>query len=571
MSKLHEVRRIKLSWKLGIGLMLFGLLILASAITIGYVTFQKDTQKVYNNFAYQIAEEAKSLFTDEEWDYYADLVTRNARGELSQEELEEARNAPRYQELRQRLDTLRTSTQANDIFVSVMDREAVQEARKAGNSDRIPGILYITDSYVKQEESFPLGYIGEFNGVFAEVTMGIVDTGKRADDYFISKSQFGYNTSAILPVIRNGRTAALVTVEIPMSTIENTLRQFILRSIMISVVVFAVILALVMLFVNRTMTRPVMKMAKAASSFIASRQEGRDMGASPITTLSVETGDELEVLCRALKGMEKDLATHIENLKKVTAEKERIGAELNVATQIQADMLPRIFPPFPDRNEFDIFASMTPAKEVGGDFYDFFLIDDNHLGMVMADVSGKGVPAALFMVIARTLIKNRAQMGGGPSEILQYVNEQLCQGNEAELFVTVWFAILDITTGKGMAANAGHEHPVIRRANGEYELVQYRHSPAIAVMEDIRFKEHEFEMHPGDSLFVYTDGVTEATNAKNELYGTERMLKALNSEMDADPKKLLQNVQDGINAFVGNAPQFDDITMMCLAYNGKEE
>ena len=571
MSKLHEVRRIKLSWKLGIGLVLFGLLILASAITIGYVTFQKDTQKVYNNFAYQIAEEAKSLFTDEEWDYYADLVTRNARGELSQEELEEARNAPRYQELRQRLDTLRTSTQANDIFVSVMDREAVQEARKAGNSDRIPGILYITDSYVKQEESFPLGYIGEFNGVFAEVTMGIVDTGKRADDYFISKSQFGYNTSAILPVIRNGRTAALVTVEIPMSTIENTLRQFILRSIMISVVVFAVILALVMLFVNRTMTRPVMKMAKAASSFIASRQEGRDMGASPITTLSVETGDELEVLCRALKGMEKDLATHIENLKKVTAEKERIGAELNVATQIQADMLPRIFPPFPDRNEFDIFASMTPAKEVGGDFYDFFLIDDNHLGMVMADVSGKGVPAALFMVIAKTLIKNRAQMGGGPSEILQYVNEQLCQGNEAELFVTVWFAILDITTGKGMAANAGHEHPVIRRANGEYELVQYRHSPAIAVMEDIRFKEHEFEMHPGDSLFVYTDGVTEATNAKNELYGTERMLKALNSEMDADPKKLLQNVQDGINAFVGNAPQFDDITMMCLAYNGKEE
>ncbi len=571
MSKLHEVRRIKLSWKLGIGLMLFGLLILASAITIGYVTFQKDTQKVYNNFAYQIAEEAKSLFTDEEWDYYADLVTRNARGELSQEELEEARNAPRYQELRQRLDTLRTSTQANDIFVSVMDREAVQEARKAGNSDRIPGILYITDSYVKQEESFPLGYIGEFNGVFAEITMGIVDTGKRADDYFISKSQFGYNTSAILPVIRNGRTAALVTVEIPMSTIENTLRQFILRSIMISVVVFAVILALVMLFVNRTMTRPVMKMAKAASSFIASRQEGRDMGASPITTLSVETGDELEVLCRALKGMEKDLATHIENLKKVTAEKERIGAELNVATQIQADMLPRIFPPFPDRNEFDIFASMTPAKEVGGDFYDFFLIDDNHLGMVMADVSGKGVPAALFMVIAKTLIKNRAQMGGGPSEILQYVNEQLCQGNEAELFVTVWFAILDITTGKGMAANAGHEHPVIRRANGEYELVQYRHSPAIAVMEDIRFKEHEFEMHPGDSLFVYTDGVTEATNAKNELYGTERMLKALNSEMDAAPKKLLQNVQDGINAFVGNAPQFDDITMMCLAYNGKEE
>ena len=571
MSKLHEVRRIKLSWKLGIGLMLFGLLILASAISIGYITFQKDTQKVYNNFAYQIAEEAKSLFTDDEWDYYADLVTRNARGELSPEELEAAQEAPRYLELRRQLDTLRNSTQANDIFVSVMDREAVLQARKAGKTDRIPGILYITDSYVKQEESFPLGYIGEFNGAFAEITMGIVDSGKRADDYFISKSPFGYNTSAILPVIRNGKTAALVTVEIPMATIENTLRQFVLRSILISVVVFVVILGLVMLFVNRTMTRPVMKMARAASSFIASRQEGRDMGESPIAALTVETGDELEVLCRSLKGMEQDLATHIENLKRVTAEKERIGAELNVATQIQADMLPRIFPPFPDRNEFDIFATMTPAKEVGGDFYDFFLIDDNHLGMVMADVSGKGVPAALFMVIAKTLIKNRAQMGGGPAEVLEYVNEQLCQGNEAELFVTVWFAIMDITTGKGLAANAGHEHPVIRRADGAYELVQYRHSPAVATMEGIRFREHAFEMHPGDSLFVYTDGVTEATNIRNELYGTERMLEALNSHPDAAPQELLQNVRKGIDAFVGGAPQFEDITMLALRYSGPGE
>ena len=570
MSKMHEVRRIKLSWKLGIGLVLFGLLVLASAITIGYITFQHDTQKVYNNFAYQIAEEAKSLFTDEEWDYYSDLVTRNARGEVSSLELEEAQKAPRYQELRQRLDTLRSSTQANDIFVSVMDRTAVLEARKAGNVDRIPGILYITDSYVKQEESFPLGYIGEFNGAFADITMGIVNSGKRADDYFISKGPFGYNTSAILPVVRDGKTTALVTVEIPMSTIENTLRQYILRSIMISVVVFALILALVMLFINRTMTRPVMKMARAASSFIASRQEGRDVGESPITALSVRTGDELEVLCRSLKGMEQDLATHIENLKKVTAEKERIGAELNVATQIQADMLPRIFPPFPDRNEFDIFASMTPAKEVGGDFYDFFLIDDNHLGMVMADVSGKGVPAALFMVIAKTLIKNRAQMGGGPAEVLEYVNEQLCQGNEAELFVTVWFAILDITTGKGLAANAGHEHPVIRRAGGAYELVQYRHSPAVATMEGLRFKEHGFEVKPGDSLFVYTDGVTEATNAENELYGSDRMLTALNQDPDAAPQELLKNVRDGINAFVGGAPQFDDITMLALRYHGPE-
>ncbi len=249
-------------------------------------------------------------------------------------------------------------------------------------------------------------------------------------------------------------------------------------------------------------------------------------------------------------------------------DKQRIGAELNVATQIQADMLPRIFPAFPDRNEFDLFASMHPAKEVGGDFYDFFLVDDDHIALVMADVSGKGVPAALFMVIAKTLIKNQAQLGKSPAEILKNVNEQLCEGNEAELFVTVWLAIIEISTGRGVAANAGHEHPTIRRADGLYELVEYRHSAAVATVEGIRFREHSFELHPGDRLFVYTDGVPEATDAHNVLFGNERMLAALNSDPEAAPEQLLRNVRAAIDAFVGDAPQFDDITMLSFSYFG---
>ena len=254
--------------------------------------------------------------------------------------------------------------------------------------------------------------------------------------------------------------------------------------------------------------------------------------------------------------------------KKAEQEKERIGAELSVATQIQADMLPRIFPAFPERTEFDLFASMSPAKEVGGDFYDFFLIDDDHIGLVMADVSGKGVPAALFMVIAKTLIKNRAQMGGSPAEVLSYANDQLCEGNEAELFVTVWFATIQISTGKGLAANAGHEHPAIRRKDGSFELVKYRHSPAVATLEGIKFKEHEFTLNPGDSLYVYTDGVTEATNKDDVLFGTDRMLEALNKKPDSDPKTLLETVRSDIDDFVGAAPQFDDITMLGFKYLG---
>ena len=246
----------------------------------------------------------------------------------------------------------------------------------------------------------------------------------------------------------------------------------------------------------------------------------------------------------------------------------RLGLELNMATAIQASQLPKLFPAFPSRPEFDIYASMTPAKEVGGDFYDFFLIDDDHIALVMADVSGKGVPAALFMMVARVLIKSHLQSGESPEKALENVNDLLCEGNEVELFVTVWAAVLQISTGKGVAANAGHEHPILRRAGGEYELVTYRHSPAIATLEGIAFNEHSFELHPGDSLFVYTDGVTEATNARNELFGTSRTLAALNRDSSADPETALANVKAGIDEFVAGAEQFDDITMLCFKYNG---
>ncbi len=248
----------------------------------------------------------------------------------------------------------------------------------------------------------------------------------------------------------------------------------------------------------------------------------------------------------------------------------RLSTELNMATAIQASQLPKLFPAFPSRPEFDVYASMTPAKEVGGDFYDFFLVDDDHIGLVMADVSGKGVPAALFMMVSRVLIKSHLQNGETPGEALSNVNEQLCEGNEADLFVTVWAAVIQISTGRGIASNAGHEHPALRRAGGQYELITYRHSPAVATMEGMHFREHEFQLNPNDSLFVYTDGVAEATNAQNELFGPERTLEALNREPDATPKEVLSNVMEGINAFVAEAEQFDDITMLCFRYNGPE-
>ena len=283
------------------------------------------------------------------------------------------------------------------------------------------------------------------------------------------------------------------------------------------------------------------------------------------------TGDEIEVLAESFAKQSARTMLYIDQIKRVTAEKERIGAELDMASRIQSSQLPRLFPPFPDRKEFSLYASMDPAKEVGGDFYDFFMIDDDNMGLVMADVSGKGVPAALLMMVSRVLIKSGLQNGKSPAETLESVNNQICESNDAGFFVTVWCAVLEISTGKGIAANAGHEHPVLRRAGGLYELQIYKHSMPVGTMEDIPYRQHAFQLHPGDSIFVYTDGVPEATNGEKELYGAERMLAALNKDPDALPEKIVLNMTQDINSFVDGAEQFDDITMLSFRYMGSSD
>ena len=280
------------------------------------------------------------------------------------------------------------------------------------------------------------------------------------------------------------------------------------------------------------------------------------------------TGDEIEVLAESFAKQSARTELYIDQVKRVTAEKERIGTELEMASRIQSSQLPRLFPPFPNRKEFGLFASMTPAKEVGGDFYDFFMIDDDHIAFVIADVSGKGVPASLVMMVSRVLIKSSLQNGKNPAEALESVNNQLCEGNDEGYFITVWLAVFEISTGKGVAANAGHEHPVLRRAGGGYELQVYRHSMPVGSMKGIPFRQHDFLLNPGDSFFVYTDGAAEATNEQKEMFGTKRMLDALNKDPDAPPEQILPNVKSEIDRFVDGAEQFDDITMLCFRYNG---
>ena len=231
-------------------------------------------------------------------------------------------------------------------------------------------------------------------------------------------------------------------------------------------------------------------------------------------------------------------------------------------------MVPNIYPAFPDRSEFDIYATMETAKEVGGDFYDFFLVDDDHLCITMADVSGKGVPAALFMMASKIILANNAMMGKSPAQILTDTNAAICSNNREEMFVTVWLGILELSTGKLVAANAGHEYPVLKSPEGDFELFQDKHGFVIGGMDGIKYKEYEITLQPGSKLFLYTDGVPEATDADENMFGTQRMLDALNADPSAGPYETLGNIRLAVDSFVGEAEQFDDLTMLCLEYNG---
>ncbi len=335
-----------------------------------------------------------------------------------------------------------------------------------------------------------------------------------------------------------------------------------------TLVVFCVVLllsvaaaSLMGITVSDRITRPLFHLTQEVESI---------SGGTLDTEIKMDTGDEIETLAEAFNSMTASLRAYIHDLTAVTAEKERIGAELNVATKIQKDMLPNIFPAFPDKWEFNIYATMDPAKEVGGDFYDFFMVDETHLAVVMADVSGKGVPAALFMVIAKTIIKNQALTGEPVDEVFIRANDQLCANNGEGLFVTAFMGLLDLKNGEFTYVNAGHNPPLLRRKGGTYEYLELDPGFVLAGLDGMIYQSSQLTLEAGDTLFMYTDGVTEALNPEEELFGEERLRQALNRDegRDLPVERLLPYVRGELETFARGAEQADDITMLGITYRG---
>ena len=547
------------------------MVVIAAGVTgiIGYDTYARSMEEHYERLTMNTAKSAASMLDTEAVAELAERTLEIYRSfcpdentppdfdSFDEEELaayyaafEEIRENPAHQETYNTLNALKEDNEVLWMYVAVIDPQT-----ELG--------IYVVDADTSESACPPGTWAVIESENLALIGQGLYDF----PPYITNYEEFGWLSSASAAMLdENANVVANAFVDFSMNEVMADRRDFQVRMfVALATVTLLMILGLTYVF-SRAVVRPINQLAKATGSFVSEKQG--NWSRSAISQLKIETGDEIETLASSIRQMEREINTYIDDLTRVTAERERIGAELDVARNIQASMLPCIFPPFPQRKEFSIFATMDPAKEVGGDFYDFFLVDDDHLALVMADVSGKGVPAAMFMVIAKTLLKNAAQTGASPKEVLEKVNDQLCENNDAEMFVTVWLGILEISTGRLVCANAGHEFPALCRAGGDFQLFRDKHGFVLAGVEHARYRGDELTPHRGDTLFVYTDGVAEATDSQNQLYGTDRMLAALNRQKGAGCEALLRGLRTDIDAFVGDAPQFDDITMLALEFNG---
>lgn len=504
---------------------------------------------------------------------YAERVMINSNAIASMLDVEDVKTVlaeggdktPEYQEMYNLFNRLKKDGDVTFLSLVVPDEDSVcfyidAMVEEAGDDPtaQIPynsDILYV-DAANPNDPADMEKYITIWNR-YAE--------NKGLDQPIVTDNDYGYNYTGISVILdENGKAIAEIQYILDMSEMRTYLNSVLINMLLISFAIIGVTIIAYIFFIRKIVTKPVGKLT-------AFTQEITESGVFENQRIRIKTGDEIESLSESFNFMLAELENYIANLSKVTAEKERIGAELDIAKHIQASMLPCIFPAFPERKEFNIYATMDPAKEVGGDFYDFFMVDERHLAIVMADVSGKGVPAALFMVIGKTLIKDHTVPDRDLGEVFSAVNNMLCESNSEGLFITAFEGVLDLVTGEFNYVNAGHEMPFICKAGGNFEPYKIRAGFVLAGMENMRYRAGSITLNVGDKIFQYTDGVTEATDAHNELFGMDRLSAVLNRNVPNSPDEILSAVKKDIDAFVGDAPQFDDITMLCLEYKQKME
>ena len=434
------------------------------------------------------------------------------------------------------------------------------------NTDELQAILAL-DSLEATDSDTGFYHLGED---YSDILKGInsIDKVKKYQrtvfERYESRKDGKYYYLCIMPIVSDGEVRAIYIFSYNWSEFHSSLMKKLVILVVVSGLVLVLASVLLLYFINRSAIRPLARVQQGVREYMVTKNSE-----SIVDQLSeVTQRNEFGVLADDVSHMVVEINRHTHQIAKLSGERERVATELSLAANIQMGVLPV---DFPKAKDYELYASMTPAKEVGGDLYDFFDIDETHLGLVIGDVSGKGVPASLFMMIAKLLIQEYGKTETSAATVLAKANRTLCANNTNDMFVTAWFGILDRTTGKITAASAGHEFPIMRDPDGEYRLIKDRHGFVLGAMDISKYKEYELELKPGGTLLVYSDGAPEATNASDELFGTDRMLEAMNKYPEDHPKEVIEHLTEAINEFVADAPQFDDLTMLCIRYNGWED
>ena len=515
------------------------LLMLFSAVVsvTGYLSFTNAFKREYATTTYHMADTAASIVNG---DHLKDYLA----GEYVEE----------YYQTKDRLDKFCTGMSVSLVYVICVD---------TSDYGRFVSIFNSVDNSVDDSiyTEWEIGHRRDTtNEEYAEKYQKLYEQSSLYETVYRTRVSDGLHphVTTMVPVLGSDLTTkGILCIQRPIREMNDARRPYLINIAAWTIGLCVIGGMIAWYHIRKQYVMPIRRVADEAKRFAKENTKGDPLG-------RISRLNEIVTLTESIDTMETDMVRYIDNLTAATAERERIGAELSLASTIQENSIPNVFPAFPDRKDFDIYASMTPAKEVGGDFYNFFLIDDDHLAFVIGDVSGKGIPAALFMMVTNILISDRAHMGGTPGEILTYVNRNICAHNRADMFVTLWLGIIELSTGRVTAANAGHDDAAVCRRDVTFELYKTRHGFVAGGMDGVQYRDFELQLDPGDKLFLYTDGVPEATRADNAMFGMERMLDALNAHRAGTPQQILEGVHASVNAFVGDAPQFDDLTMLCF-------
>ncbi len=382
----------------------------------------------------------------------------------------------------------------------------------------------------------------------------------------VSNGAYGWLCSGYEPILNNdGEKIAMVGVDINMNDIMETRYNYMINLVVWIVILGVLAVAAAIYKTRKSVTIPLKKLSEATKAFVNSEAYTLD---EKLINLDIHSNDEIEELYDSIKSMEENILNYLKHILKVSDEKDSIVEELNDAVRIQVKMLPSVAPPLPKVEKLDICAKVYPAVKACGDLYDYFMIDNEHLAVVMIDVSGIGVPATFIMLILKSHIRKRTMEGGTPAEIMRDVNKTFGETNITDMFATVWFGIINVNTGSVTSVNAGFEYPALKRSEGKFELIRSHHYPPVATMNDIEYQDEKFELKVGDILFLYSNGVVGTLNSDNKPFGEDRLISILDGYSEDDASQLIDHVKEATDIYRVYADQTDDIIMAAVKYLG---